>query len=188
MILVIVQRFSIQEGLRSEGRVKTLCRNPHRFGEVSDRGPFVAMIPKSSRSCLKHHVSVESRWTTRSGAPTWFIYHSGHCCNTSPFMVFRNGHCDYTGVSMIHQFGHHAESSKPARRLDAVIDRAIAENRIVGTVVLVAEDGRCVYERTAGWADRTRRTPIALNTIFRLASVTKPILTAAAMRLTETGH
>jgi CubicO group peptidase (beta-lactamase class C family) len=89
---------------------------------------------------------------------------------------------------MIHQFGHHVESSRLARRLDVVIDRAIAENRIVGTVVLVAEDGRCVYERTAGWADRTRRTPIALNTIFRLASVTKPILTAAAMRLTETGH
>jgi CubicO group peptidase (beta-lactamase class C family) len=89
---------------------------------------------------------------------------------------------------MNHQFGHRAVCSKLAQRLDVVIDRAIAESRIVGSVVLVAEDGKCLYERAAGLADRTTRTPMALNTIFRLASVTKPILTAAAMRLTETDH
>lgn len=73
-------------------------------------------------------------------------------------------------------------------RLDAVIDAAIAEERIVGTVVLVAEAGEIVYRRSAGHADREAGTPIAEDTIFRLASVTKPMVAAAALALVEAGQ
>src|SRR3954471_18248656 len=38
----------------------------------------------------------------------------------------------------------------PFSRLDAVIDQVIGEERIVGTVVLVAEDGRIAYRCAAG--------------------------------------
>ena len=38
--------------------------------------------------------------------------------------------------------------------LDKAIDSAIARQRIVGTVVLVARDGEIVYRRAAGSADR----------------------------------
>ncbi|WP_029009644.1 serine hydrolase domain-containing protein [Azospirillum halopraeferens] len=72
-------------------------------------------------------------------------------------------------------------------RLDAVIDRAIAENRIVGTVVLVARDGRVVYRRAAGLADREAGRPMAEDAVFPLASVSKPIVSAAALRLAEAG-
>lgn len=73
-------------------------------------------------------------------------------------------------------------------RLDAVIDAAIAQERIVGTVVLVAEAGEIVYRRSAGHADREAGTPIAEDTIFRLASVTKPMVAAAALALVEAGQ
>ncbi|MDZ5449374.1 serine hydrolase domain-containing protein [Labrys sp. ZIDIC5] len=72
-------------------------------------------------------------------------------------------------------------------RLDGVIDRALAEKRIVGTVVLVARDGDRVYERAAGLADREARRGMASDTIFLLASITKPFVTVAAMRLVEQG-
>ncbi|RFB79539.1 serine hydrolase domain-containing protein [Methylovirgula sp. 4M-Z18] len=72
-----------------------------------------------------------------------------------------------------------------ATGLDAVIDRAIAEERIVGTVVLVARAGAIVFRRAAGFADREAARPMREDDIFLLASITKPIVTAAAMRLVE---
>jgi CubicO group peptidase (beta-lactamase class C family) len=70
-------------------------------------------------------------------------------------------------------------------RLDSAIDRAIEQRRIVGTVVLVAHCGELVYRRAAGFADRETQTPMRADSIFLLASVTKPIVTAAAMGLIE---
>ncbi|AWK88416.1 serine hydrolase domain-containing protein [Azospirillum thermophilum] len=74
-----------------------------------------------------------------------------------------------------------------AARLDSVVDRAVAEQRIVGTVVLVAEDGRIVYRRAAGLADRESRRPMREDAVFRLASVSKPFVTVAALALAERG-
>jgi CubicO group peptidase (beta-lactamase class C family) len=73
------------------------------------------------------------------------------------------------------------------QRLDAVVDGALAEQRITGATVLVAEDGRLAYRRDAGFADREAARPIAEDTIFRLASLTKPMVTAAALALVEAG-
>src|SRR5436305_10587775 len=71
--------------------------------------------------------------------------------------------------------------------IDSVIDRALGEARIVGAVVLVAQDGDIVYRRAAGLADRERGTPMREDAVFRLASLTKPIVTAAALRMVELG-
>jgi CubicO group peptidase (beta-lactamase class C family) len=72
--------------------------------------------------------------------------------------------------------------------VDAAVDAALADKRVVGTVVLIAEDGKPVYSRAAGLADRERGIAMQPDTIFRLASVTKPIVTIAAMRLVEQGR
>ncbi|PRE75269.1 serine hydrolase domain-containing protein [Burkholderia multivorans] len=73
-------------------------------------------------------------------------------------------------------------------RLDGALERALADERIVGAVVMVARDGALRYTRAAGLADREARTPMREDTLFRLASVTKPIVTAAAMRLVAAGR
>jgi len=72
--------------------------------------------------------------------------------------------------------------------IDSAIDRALAENRIVGAVVLVARDGEIVYRRAAGLADRERAIPMREDAVFRLASLTKPLVTAAALRMVEFGR
>jgi CubicO group peptidase (beta-lactamase class C family) len=74
-----------------------------------------------------------------------------------------------------------------AGRLDAAFDRALAEQRLVGGIVLVAEDGRPAYARAAGLADRRTGRAMTEDTIFRMASLTKPIVTAAALALIEDG-
>lgn len=73
-------------------------------------------------------------------------------------------------------------------RLDAALDRALADARVVGAVVLVARDGQLRYARAAGLADREAGTPMREDALFRLASVSKPIVTAAAMRLVAAGR
>jgi CubicO group peptidase (beta-lactamase class C family) len=77
---------------------------------------------------------------------------------------------------------------EPAPAADAAIERALAEARLVGAVVLVAREGEIVYRRAAGHADRERGVAMREDAVFRLASVTKPFVTAAALRLVELGR
>ncbi len=72
-------------------------------------------------------------------------------------------------------------------RIDAAIDRSLKEGRITGTVVIVAKDGEIAYSRAAGYADREAEVPVTANTIFRLASVTKPLVAATALALVDVG-
>lgn len=78
-------------------------------------------------------------------------------------------------------------SSAARSRIDAAIDQAITEKRIVGAVVLVSHDGKLVYQRAAGLADRESNRPMQIDTVFRLSSVSKPIVSAAALALVDRG-
>src|SRR3546814_19358491 len=71
---------------------------------------------------------------------------------------------------------------------DLIIDAAVASGAVVGTVMLVAEDDATVYARAAGLADREAALPMAETTLFRLASLTKTIVSAAALALVEEGR
>lgn len=73
-------------------------------------------------------------------------------------------------------------------RLDAAVRRALDEHRIVGAVVIVARHGRIVYRKAAGLADRERGTPMREDALFRLASVSKSIVSAAALALVDQGR
>lgn len=78
-----------------------------------------------------------------------------------------------------------AAQTMEAAKLDAAIDAALAEERLVGGVVTVSRQGEPAYERAFGLADREAETPVTRETIFRLASVTKPVVCVAALRLIE---
>ena len=74
-----------------------------------------------------------------------------------------------------------------ARAIDALLERVLATRRLVGAVVLIHRDGRPFYSRAVGFADREAGTPMAPDTIFRLASMTKPIVSVATLALAEAG-
>jgi CubicO group peptidase (beta-lactamase class C family) len=73
------------------------------------------------------------------------------------------------------------------KNLDAALDAAVEQQRIVGGVVIVLREGAPVYRRAIGLADRETQRPMQIDTVFRLASVTKPIASVAALRLVEAG-
>ena len=74
-----------------------------------------------------------------------------------------------------------------ASRLDAVLDNALAQQQIVGAVVVAARNGEVVYQRAVGMADREKGKAMSLETRFRLASMSKPIVSAAALALADQG-
>ncbi|MFH8869156.1 serine hydrolase domain-containing protein [Streptomyces griseus] len=67
-----------------------------------------------------------------------------------------------------------------------LLDAHIAEGSMPGAVALVARDGRTEVA-TAGTAGLAGSAPMRRDSVFRIASVTKPIVAAAAMTLVEDG-
>lgn len=71
--------------------------------------------------------------------------------------------------------------------IDQLIQKQIADKMIPGAAALVAKDGRIVYEVAYGYQDIENKTPLDLNDIFRMASMTKPLTSVAIMQLYEKG-
>ena len=72
-------------------------------------------------------------------------------------------------------------------RVSAEMTRLIAAGRISGAVTLVANADAVVLATAHGQADLASGRAMARNTIFRVASMTKPMTAAALMRLVATG-
>lgn len=75
-----------------------------------------------------------------------------------------------------------------SHRIQAAVQQALDDQRLVGAVVLVARDGELVHQQAAGLADRESARPMAPDAVFRLASVSKPIVSTAALALVAQGR
>ena len=72
-------------------------------------------------------------------------------------------------------------------RIDAAMHKAVDSGELPGAVVFIARDGQLVYAKSFGWQDREKKIPMANDSIFRLYSMTKPVVSVAAMILVEEG-
>ena len=79
-------------------------------------------------------------------------------------------------------------SSERFKRLDAVLKEHIDQNRIAGIVVLVLRDGKPIYERALGWRDKEANRAMTMDSVFRIASQTKALTSAAILALMEDGR
>ncbi len=78
-------------------------------------------------------------------------------------------------------------SADRLQRIDRALQQYVDENRLGGAVALVLRDGRTVYERAFGWSDKEAGRRMTTDTIFRIASQTKAITSAAILSLVEEG-
>jgi len=62
---------------------------------------------------------------------------------------------------------------------------AVDRGDLVGAVLLVAKDGRVVLHEAVGWRHKGRGRPMEKNTMFRMASNTKPVIATAVSMLVE---
>ncbi len=66
--------------------------------------------------------------------------------------------------------------------------RADVERRLIpGAVMVIARAGRVGYAEAFGFRDREAQAPMTMDAIFRVASMTKPLTSVAAMMLAEEG-
>ncbi|MCW7539203.1 beta-lactamase family protein [Aquabacterium sp. A7-Y] len=76
--------------------------------------------------------------------------------------------------------------SAALQRLDRTVEHDITQGRLPGAVMLVWRDGRVVHQSALG-----RRTPdgppMTADSIFRIYSMTKPVVSVAVMQLVEEG-
>ena len=72
-------------------------------------------------------------------------------------------------------------------RIDALLQQYVDENRIGGATALVLRDGKPVYEKAVGWADKEANRRMTTDTIFRIASQTKAITSVGVLALVEEG-
>ena len=63
----------------------------------------------------------------------------------------------------------------------------VTKDKTSGVAVLVARDGKILFQGGFGLADIAKRTPITLETKFRIGSITKQFTAAAVLRLAEQG-
>src|SRR5690242_1623791 len=69
-------------------------------------------------------------------------------------------------------------------RIDAAVERAIAAKQIPGAVVLVGRDGKVAYAKAFGRrAVEPAEEPMTRETIFDMASLTKPVATASSVMI-----
>jgi len=67
----------------------------------------------------------------------------------------------------------------------AAIGEIVNAGALAGVATLVWRDGKVVQATGVGWQDMEARRPIQRDTLFRIASMTKPITSAAALMLFE---
>ncbi len=77
----------------------------------------------------------------------------------------------------------------PERAIDAAVDEAISTQRVPGAVVLIGRHDRVLFRRAYGLREaEPERVAMTVDTVFDLASLTKPVATATAlMTLVERG-
>ena len=78
-------------------------------------------------------------------------------------------------------------STERLARIDPVLQKYVDDNRIAGAVALVLQDGKPIYERAVGWSDKEAGRKMTTDTIFRIASQTKALTSAAILVLMEDG-
>jgi CubicO group peptidase (beta-lactamase class C family) len=78
-------------------------------------------------------------------------------------------------------------SSEALRKLDEGMQGLVDQQHLAGIVTLVARRGQVVQHKAYGMQDVNSRTPMKLDTIARIYSMTKPITGVAMMMLYEEG-
>ena len=76
-------------------------------------------------------------------------------------------------------------SSEKLRGIDTVFEAGIADGRIPGAVIAIARHGRLAYFKAYGMQNAAEDVPMRTDSIFRIYSMTKPIVSVGTMRLHE---
>lgn len=79
-------------------------------------------------------------------------------------------------------------SSELLAQLAAEVEGYVRDEKVPGAELLVIKNRRTILHQSFGWRDRETRTPMSLNSIFNIRSMTKPVTGTALQMLIEDGE
>ena len=74
-----------------------------------------------------------------------------------------------------------------AQAFDSAVSDFMSARKVPGGSLAVVKDGRLVYVRAYGWADRDNKVAVQPSSLFRIASISKPFTAAAVIKLVAAG-
>jgi len=78
-------------------------------------------------------------------------------------------------------------STQRLTKISEIIRKEVSDKKLPGAVIMVARDGRLVYSEAFGGLNNAVGAPMREDSIFRLYSMTKPLVSTALMMLVEDG-
>jgi len=78
-------------------------------------------------------------------------------------------------------------SAERLGRINELLETYVADGRIPGATIQIVKDGRVVLYDSVGYQDREAQAPMQTDSIFRIASQTKAVVSVAIMMLQEEG-
>lgn len=79
-------------------------------------------------------------------------------------------------------------SAQKLERIAATFGQEVDAGKLPGAVMLVARKGKLVYSEAIGMQDKAAGRPMSKDSLFRIYSMTKPLVSVAAMLLVEDGR
>ncbi len=79
------------------------------------------------------------------------------------------------------------EAVRELASIDNLMVKFMRENRVPGGSVSIMRNGKLIYSRGFGFADMEKQIPIEPYHLFRIASITKPIIAIGILQLAERG-
>ncbi|MHC4996823.1 MAG: serine hydrolase domain-containing protein, partial [Planctomycetota bacterium] len=162
--VMVYDRGRIAEGLSADVIVFDYQTLTDKAGFANPRAPSVGM----------KHVIVNGQVVLSNGAFT----------GRRPGRVLRGPGYDARQAPHVVTTG---ETNKAFKGIDATLQRVIEEHRLPGASLAISHRGRVVYERGYGYADVAAREPVTPSSLFRIASISKPITAVAILQLVDRG-
>ncbi|MGS0754133.1 serine hydrolase domain-containing protein [Roseateles sp. GG27B] len=79
-------------------------------------------------------------------------------------------------------------SKQRLEKISVVLAQEVADKKLPGVVVMVARKGKLVYSQSFGSLNNAAAGPMQADSIFRIYSMTKPLVSTALMMLVEDGR
>jgi len=115
-------------------------------------------------------------------------WHLGLLVSTVPLVLGGQAPVPPPTAAAPHASAHLGFAPDRLARIDRFLQESVDSNRIAGAVGLVLRNGKVAYERAVGWADKESGRRMTTDAIFRIASQSKALTSAAVLSLVEEGR
>jgi CubicO group peptidase (beta-lactamase class C family)/dihydroorotase-like cyclic amidohydrolase len=139
------------------------------FEQLADRATFAK----------PHEIAKGMKYVLVNGTLVW---RDGQFTGQRPGRVLRGPGYQLSQAAHAVSTGH---TAMQLQCIDRVLQAFMEKHHVPGGALAITDGGRLVYARGFGYADVATRQPVTPESLFRIASISKPVTATAIMQLVE---